>query len=59
MIKFKGKVMCKVKIEVIQTHFDEELAKEYGAECACPIHKVGESFISLGFDKPQGFCDEA
>lgn len=27
--------MCKVKIEVIKTHFDEELAKEYGAECAC------------------------
>lgn len=55
----KGIVMNKVKIEVIKTHFDEELAREFGVDSACPMHKVGESFISLGFDKPQGFCDEA
>ncbi|EOY7644387.1 TIGR04076 family protein [Campylobacter upsaliensis] len=51
--------MYKVKIEVIKTHFDENLAKEFGVDSVCPMHKVGESFISLGFDKPQGFCDEA
>ena len=51
--------MNKVKIEVIKTHFDEDLAREYGVKSPCPMHQVGDSYISLGFDKPQGFCDEA
>lgn len=51
--------MNKVKIEVIKVHFDEDLAREYGVKSPCPFHQVGDSYISLGFDKPQDFCDEA
>ncbi|WP_276882785.1 TIGR04076 family protein [Campylobacter cuniculorum] len=51
--------MKRIKIEVLKTHFDEELAKEYGCLGPCPAHKVGEVFISEGFSKPEGFCDEA
>ncbi|RAX57027.1 TIGR04076 family protein [Helicobacter monodelphidis] len=51
--------MKKIQIEVIKTHFDEDLAKEYGVKSPCPAHKVGEVFISNGFDKPENFCDEA
>lgn len=50
--------MKKCKIEVIKTHFDEDLAREYGVNCACPAHKVGEVFYA-DFSKPDGFCDEA
>ena len=42
--------MKKVKITVLKTTLDKELAKEYGADglTACPMLKEG-----------QGFCDEA
>ena len=42
--------MKKVKITVLKTTFDKELAKEYGADglTACPMLKEG-----------QVFCDEA
>jgi uncharacterized repeat protein (TIGR04076 family) len=45
---------------VLKTHFDEELAKEYGVKDLgkCPIHKVGEVYLA-DFAKPEGFCDEA
>lgn len=52
--------MKKVKITVLKTHFDEELAAEYGADGlkACPMHKAGQVFYA-DYAKPQGLCDEA
>ncbi len=52
--------MKKVKISVLKTMLDRELALEYGAEglTACPIHEVGQVFYA-DYAKPEGFCDEA
>ena len=52
--------MKKVKITVLKTTFDKELAKEYGADglTACPILKEGQVFYG-DYAKPEGFCDEA
>lgn len=52
--------MNKVKITVLKTTFDEELALEYGAEGlqACPMLKAGQVFYA-DYAKPEGFCDEA
>lgn len=52
--------MNKVKITVLKTTFDKELAEEYGAEGlgACPMHKVGEMYMA-DYAKPENFCDEA
>jgi uncharacterized repeat protein (TIGR04076 family) len=55
-----GKEMKKVKITVLKTTLDEELANEYGAEglTACPMMKEGQVFYA-DYAKPEGFCDEA
>ena len=52
--------MKKVKITVLKTTFDKELAKEYGADglTACPMLKEGQVFYG-DYAKPEGFCDEA
>ena len=52
--------MNKVKITVLKTTLDEELAKEYGAEglTACPMMKEGQVFYA-DYAKPEGLCDEA
>lgn len=52
--------MKKVKITVLKTTFDEELAKEYGVEglTACPMLKEGQVFFA-DYAKPEHFCDEA
>ena len=52
--------MKKVKITVLKTTLDKELAKEYGAEglTACPMLKEGQVFYA-DYAKPEGFCDEA
>lgn len=52
--------MKKVKITVLKTTLDEELAKEYGAEnlTACPMLQAGQVFYA-DYAKPEGFCDEA
>ena len=52
--------MKKVKITVLKTTLDEELAREYGAEGlkACPMLKAGQVFYA-DYAKPEGFCDEA
>ena len=52
--------MNKCKITVLKKTFDEELAKEYGAEglTACPMLKEGQVFYA-DYAKPEGFCDEA
>ena len=52
--------MNRVKITVLKTTLDEELAKEYGAEGlkACPMLRAGQVFYADNA-KPDGFCDEA
>ena len=52
--------MKKVKITVLKTTLDKELAAEYGIDglTACPMMKVGDVFYA-DYAKPQGFCDEA
>lgn len=52
--------MNKVKITVLKTTLDKELAEEYGVEGlkACPMLKVGQEFYA-DYAKPEGFCDEA
>ena len=52
--------MKKVKITVLKTTLDKELAKEYGADglTACPMLIEGEVFYA-DYAKPEGFCDDA
>lgn len=52
--------MNKVKITVLKTTLDRELAAEYDAENlgACPMMQEGQVFFA-DYAKPQGFCDEA
>lgn len=52
--------MKKVKITVLKTTFDKELAEIYGAEglTACPMMRPGQVFYA-DYAKPEGFCDEA
>lgn len=52
--------MNKVKITVLKTTLDRELAAEYGAEgfTACPMLKEGQIFYA-DYARPEGFCDEA
>ena len=52
--------MKKVKITVLKTMLNEDLAKEYGIPGlkACPIMKEGDVFYA-DYAKPKGFCDEA
>ena len=52
--------MNKVKITVLKTSFDEELAAEYGVEGLgpCPMLQEGQVFYA-DYAKPEGLCDEA
>jgi uncharacterized repeat protein (TIGR04076 family) len=52
--------MNKVKITVMETTFNERLAKEYSVASLgkCPFHQDGKVFYT-GYAKPEGFCDEA
>ncbi len=52
--------MNKVKITVLKTTLDKELALEYGVEGLdkCPFHKEGQIFYA-DYAKPENFCDEA
>lgn len=52
--------MHKVKITVLKTTLDRELADEYGIEnlSTCPFHKPGQVFYA-DYAKPEGLCDEA
>ena len=47
--------MKKVKITVLKTTLDEQLAREYGAEglTACPMLKEGQVFYA-DYAKPEG-----
>ncbi len=52
--------MTKCKITVLECHFDEELAQDYGVKGLgkCPFHEVGQTFYA-DYAKPDGLCDEA
>ena len=52
--------MNKVKITVLKTTLDKELAQEYGAKGlgACPMLQEGQVFYA-DYAKPEGLCDEA
>ncbi len=52
--------MKKVKITVLKTTLDKELAEQYGTPglTACPMHLEGQTFYA-DYAKPDGFCDEA
>ena len=52
--------MNQVKITVLKTTLDEELARQYGAEGLgpCPMLKAGQVFMA-DYAKPEGLCDEA
>ena len=52
--------MKKVKITILKTTFDEELAREFGAKGLgpCPMMRAGQEFFA-DYAKPAGFCDEA
>ncbi len=53
-------MMNKVKITVLKTTLQEELAEQYGIEDfgTCPLLKEGEVYYG-DYRKPEGFCDEA
>ena len=53
-------MMKQVKITVLKTTLDKELAEEYGVEglTACPMMKEGQVFYA-DYAKPEGMCDEA
>lgn len=52
--------MKKVKITVLKTMFNKDLALEYGVDglTACPMLKEGQVFYA-DYAKPEGLCDEA
>lgn len=52
--------MKKVKMTILKTTLNKELAEEYGAVSltACPMMKEGQIFYA-DYAKPNGFCDEA
>lgn len=52
--------MKRVKITVLKTTFQEDLAKEYGVDGLgpCPMHRPGEVYFG-DYAKPAGLCDEA
>ena len=55
-----GDIMNKVKITVLKTTLDKELAEEYAAAGLdkCPMHTEGQVFYA-DYAKPDNFCDEA
>ena len=52
--------MKKVIITVIRKMFNEDLAREYGADnlTVCPMLREGQVFYA-DYAKPEGLCDEA
>lgn len=53
--------MRDVRITVLKSMFDKELAKEYANPelGPCPFHKPGQAFLSEAGRQPEGLCDEA
>ena len=53
-------MLRKCKITVLKKTFNEELAREYGAEgiAPCDFVREGQEYIT-DFQRPEGFCEEA
>ncbi len=53
--------MKPVRITVLDTTFHPELAQKYAVPDIgpCPLHAKGEEFVSNGWSKPDGLCDNA
>jgi uncharacterized repeat protein (TIGR04076 family) len=53
--------MKDIRITVLKTTFNAEIAAEYGAPDVgtCPMHQVGDTFLARGGMKPPEICDEA
>lgn len=56
----KARTMRQVKITVLKTTFDAELAAQYGIPGLgpCAMHRPGQTFLA-DYAKPEGLCDEA
>ena len=54
----KTQNMKNVKITIIKTEYYKDIAEKYAVAGlpACPIHKVGQTFISDGINKPKDLC---
>ena len=54
------RTMRRVKITVLKTTLDTELAGQYGMPGLgpCPMHQAGQTFFA-DYAKPDGLCDEA
>lgn len=54
------RTMRQVKITVLKTTLDRELAGQYGIAGLgpCPMHQAGQTFLA-DYAKPDGLCDEA
>lgn len=52
--------MNKVRLTVLKTTFDPELAATYGVDGLgpCPMHRQGQTWLA-DYAKPEGLCDEA
>ena len=53
--------MKAIRITVVKTAFHEDIARRYAnpALGPCEVHPLGQSFVSHGAQKPEGFCDNA
>lgn len=54
--------MSKVKITILKTDFNTELAQRYGAETlsgACPLFTEGQTLFCDQHNPPKHFCGEA
>ena len=53
--------MKKIRITVLETTFNKELAEKYAIEgfTPCEINRPGQVFYSNGWQKPKGLCDNA
>lgn len=53
--------MANCKITVLKRTLNEEIAKEYCKNefTPCPKFKEGQEFMSIRFEKPEGFCSWA
>ncbi len=53
--------MKKVKITIVKTEYYKDIAEKYAIANlpACPVHKVGQTFISDGINKPKDLCPYA
>ena len=53
--------MKDIKITIVETPLNQPLVDAYGQPDtpSCPKHKVGQTFISKGGERPIDVCDEA